>query len=120
MERVIKFRAWDNDRKLMYYNVGIDSNNTIPRCVKGGDIDSLKLVDDYVLEQFTGLHDKNGKEIYEGDVCWTYEIGIGNLNRVVVFDDGAFCFKHDNMLTSQLRGWKSDYMEITSNIHERG
>lgn len=67
--------------------------------------------------QFAGLHDKNGNEIYEGDICWTYEHGVGNLLRVVEFRDGSFVFTHPHALTTELRGWKTDYMEVKGDIY---
>jgi hypothetical protein len=58
--REIKFRAWDKENKV--YIVPTEKN--------GGNVlnawtDSESDVS--IIEQFTGLHDKHGKEIYEGD-----------------------------------------------------
>ena len=82
--REIKFRAWDGNQMLDPEDI-----SQAPEYRKWlGKFD-------YELMQYTGLKDKNGKEIYEGDIidillrfsdCESYEIAL------VEFIDGAFWF----------------------------
>ena len=56
---------------------------------------NIHLVHPETVGEFTGLKDKNGKEIYEGDVCKVGEHWIGDFmnretNGKVMFDDGQF------------------------------
>lgn len=89
MKREIKFRAWDSETKEMSYDF-----------LSVGWL-RVSIESPYVeLMQYTGLKDRNGKEIYEGDIIqfedmgeegYEYKEGYDFINRAIVtFENGRF------------------------------
>ncbi|MAY41695.1 MULTISPECIES: YopX family protein [unclassified Neptuniibacter] len=91
MEREIKFRAWDHDLKRMLVVgdmpdlvIGFDGHIYDKGCKFTSQISTVS--SGISLMQYTGLKDKNGAEIYEGDiVLWHFE--DGSITSVVKWDD---------------------------------
>ena len=110
--RVFKFRAWDKFNAQYWHseehnNLG-DFFKKIQHFIDGGN--------DLIIEQFTGLIDKNGKEIYEGDIL-TYNGITSNGNEIireVNYNAENARFQSGMYLLSQ----SIELSEIIGNIYE--
>lgn len=100
MKRAIKFRAWDKPSKKMIFADEVVIKENGYDCVFKEEGYRFSVTDELngELMQFTGLHDKNGKEIWEGDIVeWFSQESHDDIERYyykveepIEFKGGAF------------------------------
>jgi uncharacterized phage protein (TIGR01671 family) len=127
MKREIKFRTWDEEEKKMYaldiFKTEDDSYGPefVLRTKESQDaatwIDTHCKESDCILMQFTGLKDKNGKEIYEGDILEFKN--IDNIGEVAwCFFDSAWGLKVNDEFTNVISTYLVSPYEVIGNIYE--
>jgi len=128
MEREIKFRGWDTILKSMVevFTIHWNSDNEIIGGYflnKYGEENTFDTeLQKLELMQFTGLKDRNGKEIYEGDIC---RFGSGRIKEIE-YKGGGFGFQPDKEWRTEFVSFSGhnefkilmEHIEVIGNIYE--
>ena len=106
--RELKFRAWDG-KKMIYDVIPVSETDIVELFEYEHQVTEVKAV-----EQYTSHKDKNGKEIYEGDI-----VSVHNKNRKNEYDIGVVEFGKAAFRCPFLLGkYHSGQVEVIGNVHE--
>lgn len=128
MQREIKFRAWVKNEKRMTKAFNL-SDYIIDHGFYG--FTDYAWPDDMILIQFTGLKDKNNKEIYEGDLLNVEHVNLKGTKKEYVDEEFTAqvlyhgyqgCFKYTDLDGSHeeslIFNHRSSIFEVVGNIYE--
>lgn len=124
--REIKFRVWDTENKEILRVQELDFEDTFyggRLSIRTEQYNDYFDIEEMPLMQYTGLHDKNGKEIWEGDIV-NCQTKYGKAKAIIKFINGKFVAYWDSKITHPKNGHHIAYydtnkkFEVIGNIYE--
>ncbi|AMD94545.1 YopX family protein [Leptotrichia sp. oral taxon 847] len=115
MSREIKFRAWDKENEKMMKVSSLSLENKEIAVRENGTYHFFRM-QNLELMQYTGLKDKNDKEIYEGDVVVLNNIKIDNM-CIVRYEHNSYRLEGWS-LREDLSNVEAKFLEVVGNIYE--